>query len=137
MADYQKPLPHATPETRPYWDAARRHELRVQKCKRCGDLVHYPKPMCPSCHGTEFEWVKMSGRGKVYSYTVTYKAFHPGFAEDLPYAVGIIELDEGVRMMSSIIGIAPDKVSVGMPVDVVFDDVTPEVTLPRFAPSRT
>ncbi len=136
MAEYSKPLPVPSPDSKPYWDAARRHELHIQRCKACRAFIHYPKPMCPSCQGTSFEWVLVSGRGRVHSYTVTYKAFHPAFTPDLPYIAAIIELDEGVRLMSNVIGIAPEKMTVDMPVEVVFDDVTPEVTLPKFAPLR-
>lgn len=132
MADYSKPLPRTTPETKQFWEGCRRHELLLQRCMDCGTLRHYPQPMCPTCGSWNAEWAKVSGKGKVYSYIVTAHPFHPGFAAEAPYATAIVELDEGVRLVSSIADCPPEDISIGMPVEVVFDDVTDEVTLPRF-----
>ncbi|MBE0415430.1 MAG: Zn-ribbon domain-containing OB-fold protein [Dehalococcoidia bacterium] len=132
MAQYIKPLPQITAETREFWEGCKRHELLIQRCKDCGVYRHYPRLMCPKCGSWNVEWVKVGGRGKVYTWTVAVQPFHPGFFEDVPYAVVIVELEEGVRMVSNIVDCAPEEIYIGMPVEVVFDDVTEEVTLPRF-----
>ena len=134
VTDYNKPLPHPSEESQPFWDGCKRRELLVQKCRSCQTLVHYPRSVCPVDAGTEFDWAPLSGRGEVHSYTVCHRAFHPGFAEDVPYVAAIIELAEGVRMMSNVIDVDPSKVHIGMQVEVVFEDVTEEITLPKFRP---
>jgi hypothetical protein len=88
--------------------------------------------MCPNCGSWNAEWARLSGKGKVYTYVVAHQPFHPAFASDAPYAVAIVELEEGVRLMSNIVDCEPDDMYIGMPVEVVYDDVTEEVTLPRF-----
>ena len=87
------------------------------------------------CLSSEVEWVRASGRGTVYSFTVTHQNQAPGFREELPYVLAIVELEEGPRIMTNVVGVAPDAVRIGMPVEVVFDDVTPEVTLAKFRPA--
>lgn len=132
MADYNKPLPQITPETREFWQGCKRHELLIQRCKDCGTYRHYPRPMCPKCSSWNVEWAKVSGKGKVYTWIVAVQPFHPGFFSDVPYAVVIVELEEGVRVVSNIVDCKPEDIYIGMPVEVIFDDVTEEVTLPRF-----
>jgi hypothetical protein len=92
--------------------------------------------MCPNCGSWDTEWVKVSGKGKVYSWGVTYRAFHPGFAGDIPYASVIVELDEGVRLTTNIVDVTPEGLYIGMPVEVIFEDVTNEITLPMFRRAR-
>ncbi len=132
MADYNKPLPQITQETREFWEGCKRHELLIQRCKDCGKYRHYPRPMCPKCGSWNAEWAKVSGKGKVYTYIVTHQPFHPGFFADGPYAMVIVGLEEGVRIVSNVVDCRPDDIYIGMPVEVVFDDVTDEVTIPRF-----
>ena len=131
MVEYTKPLPEITPEAKGFWEGCKRHELVIQRCKSCGRLRHYPRPMCPNCHSLNVEWAKVSGRGRVYSFTVVHHPVHPAFL-DVPYAVVIVELEEGVRMVGDVVDAKPEEIYIGMPVEVVFDDVTEEVTLPRF-----
>jgi len=131
---YRKPLPRIDEEARGYWEALARHELYFQRCRDCGTKRFYPRALCPVCLSSATEWVRASGRGVVYSFTVTYQNQAPGFREELPYVLAIVELDEGVRMMTNVVGCAPDAVRVGMPVQVVFEDVTAEITLPKFRP---
>ena len=133
---YNKPLPVPTIESKPYWEACRKHELRIQRCNKCGKYHHYPNAMCPYCHSFELEWAKVSGYGKVYSWVICYQAFHPGFAKEVPYVDVTVELDEGVRMFSRMVDVKPDEMEIGMPVEVVFEDVTPEFTLPMFRRSQ-
>jgi len=137
MADakgYKKPLPRVDEETRGFWEALARHELYVQRCRACDTTRFYPRAVCPACLSSATEWVRASGRGTVYSFTVTHQNQAPGFREELPYVLAIVELAEGVRMMTNVVGCAPDAVRIGMPVEVAFDDVTPEITLPKFRP---
>ncbi|MBI3078993.1 MAG: Zn-ribbon domain-containing OB-fold protein [Deltaproteobacteria bacterium] len=128
------PVPSKLSE--PFWAACKRHELRVQRCQRCGAYRFPPAILCPECLSLETEWTGLGGRGRVFSYVVYHRLYHPAFEADLPYAVALIELEEGVRMIANVVGIAPEKVTCDMPVEVVFEDVTPEVTLPKFRPLR-
>ena len=129
---YSKPIPVATDETRPFWEAARRGELVLQRCRDCGAWRFPPNLLCTECLSAAFEWKAVSGRGKVYSYVVFHRAYHPAFAADLPYAVACIELDEGPRLMSNIVGTSPDRVRCDMPVEVVFEEITSDISLPKF-----
>ena len=137
MADaksYRKPLPRLDEESRGYWEALARHELYVQRCRACGTTRFYPRAVCPSCLSSDTAWVRASGRGTVYTFTVTHQNQAPGFREELPYVLALVELAEGVRLMTNIVGCPPDAVRIGMAVEVVFEDVTPEVSLPKFRP---
>ncbi|MGH8011359.1 MAG: Zn-ribbon domain-containing OB-fold protein [Candidatus Binataceae bacterium] len=133
MSDYIKPLPKPSPTSRPFWEAAKRHELSIQQCDACHAYIYYPRDRCPHCFADKLNWRRVSGRGKVYSYTVVRRASTRSFA-DAPYVLAIVELDEGVRMTTNIVA-PPEKVKVGMPVAVTFDDVTPEHTLVKFQPA--
>jgi uncharacterized OB-fold protein len=133
---YSKPLPHLDEESRPWWEALQRHELYIQKCRECGDVRYYPRAMCTNCMSSNTEWVKCSGRGKVYTFTATYQNNVPGFRESLPYIMAYVELDEGIKMLTNLVDCQPDQVKIDMPVEVVYEDVTPEVTLAKFRPAR-
>ncbi|MDP2727573.1 MAG: Zn-ribbon domain-containing OB-fold protein [Dehalococcoidia bacterium] len=134
MADYEKPLPPITDDTKPFWDGCKRHELLLPKCKACNRIHYYPRMYCPHCMSDDLEWIKASGKGRVYSFTVVHLPPRPAFAPDVPYTVAVIELQEGVHMMSNVVQCPPENVKIGMPVQVVFDDVTEEITLPKFKP---
>jgi uncharacterized OB-fold protein len=131
---YAKPLPRLDEESKGYWEACQRHELVVQRCGSCGTLRHYPRALCPNCLSDRVEWQRCSGRGTVYTFTVTHQNQAPGFRDALPYVLAYVELDEGVRLLTNIVECAPDAVRIGMPVEVVFEAATPEITLPRFKP---
>jgi hypothetical protein len=119
-----------------YWDAARRQELVVPTCEACGHLFFPPRAHCPVCGSAELAWRAVSGRGTVYSYTVAHRPPHPVFAEQCPLAVAIVELDEGPRMISNIIGCDAERLSVGMAVQVAFEPIDDsDVVLPVFAPA--
>ncbi len=121
-------------DNKPYWDYIRQHELRVQKCVKCGKL-HYPvSPICPHCMSLESEWTRLSGKGKVISFVIVHRGRSPLFPPNSPYVVGIIEMEEGIRMLSNVVGCKPEEVKMDMPVEVVFEDVGPELTVPRFKP---
>jgi uncharacterized protein len=129
-----KPVPVPTKETQPYWDGCKQHELRVQKCATCGHHQFYPRLYCTACMSDRVEWIKTSGRAKVLSYTIIYRPVTQAFAGDVPYVVAMVTLDEGPQMMTNIVGCEPEKVSIGMPVQVTFDDWTEEISVPKFKP---
>ena len=120
-------------DTRFFWDGARAGELRVQRCTGCGALRHPPGPMCPRCHGTSFDHVRAAGTGTVFSYVVHHHPPVPG--RRTPFAVALVELPEGVRITGTLVGVAPDAVRVGMPVQVCFEKVDDELTLPCWRPA--
>jgi uncharacterized protein len=127
-----KPLPALDGMNRPFWDAAREGLLRMQCCTGC-QHVRYPiSHVCPNCLSESVEWVDLSGRGTVYSSIVFHQVYHPGFANDVPYNVSLIQLEEGPRMFSNVVGVPPSEVKVGAKVKVIFDAVTPEISIPRF-----
>ncbi len=132
---YQKPLPHIDEVNRPFWEAAKRHELVLQKCQECGHYRYPPGSICPHCLSDRLTWVKVSGRGTVHTWTVFHRAYHPAFTQDVPYAVVVIELEEGPRLLSNLVDCKIEGIRVGRPVEVVFEDVTTEVTLPKFRPT--
>ena len=136
-SEYKKPLPTPSHVSRPFWDAAKEHRLTYQRCTACGTRVFYPRDVCPGpeCFGVgTLEWAESSGKGWVYASSISYQPAHPAFAADVPYVLAIVELDEGVRMHSNVVGIDPKEVAIGMRVEVVWDDVTPEFSLPKFRP---
>ena len=128
---YQKPTPEINDENRAFWEGCRQGELRVQKCSNCGHIRHL-SPACPQCLKAEHEWVAASGRGTVYSWIVVHQRYNRAFEEDLPYNVTIVELDEGPRMVTSLVNVENQDIKAGTPVEVVFDRVTEEITLPKF-----
>jgi len=136
MSEYSGPLPVPTPETRPFWEAARRHELSVQRCRACGHHFFYPRAVCPHCLADEVEWRRVSGRGTVHTFTVVHRG-QRNFPLPTPYVIAIVELAEGPRLMTNLVGIEPDpaKIRIGLPVEVVFEDVSADVALPRFRPA--
>jgi uncharacterized protein len=129
-----KPLPRPYQDTEPYWEAAKEKRLVLQQCKDCGKHQFYPRGVCSHCLGSALDWVEARGRGKVHTFTVCHRAPHPGFAGQVPFVIAVIELDEGVRMMTNIVGCDPKTVRIDMPVKVTFEEATPEVTLPQFTP---
>jgi uncharacterized OB-fold protein len=133
---YLKPLPVIDEEMRPWWEALQRHELYVQKCRDCGDLRYHPRAQCTNCLSPRTEWVRCSGRGQVYTFTATYQNQGAGFRESLPYIMAWVELEEGVKMLTNLVECRPEEAKIGMPVEVVYEDVTPQVTLAKFRPAR-
>jgi uncharacterized protein len=133
MSEYTKPLPRPTATSRPFWEGAKRHELMLQRCSGCEGFIYYPRDRCPNCLSDRLEWQRVSGRGKLYTYTIVRRASTRLFA-DKPYVLAIVELDEGPRMTTNLEA-TPEKIKIGMPVTVYFDDVTPEQTLVKFRPA--
>jgi hypothetical protein len=134
MADYNKPIPVPSTESQPYWDGLREHKLLMPRCDSCDCYWFPPSLHCPRCGSAKWTWTPTSGRGRIFSYVVYHRVYHPGFADEVPYAVAVIELDEGPRMISNVVGIPPDKLVCDMKVEVVYHPITPGITLPRFKP---
>ncbi len=134
MTPAARPLPQITPEMAPFWEAARRHELVVQRCRGCGGLRFPARDLCSRCLSREADWVPVSGRGSIFSFVVMHQVYHPGFADQVPYAVVVVQLEEGARILSNLLDCPVQDVRVDMPVEVVFEELTPEVTLPKFRP---
>ena len=134
MADYGKPLPRGEEFNGEFYRFCRQHELRFQRCRACGTWRHMPRESCQACGSFDWAWERAAGTGRVFSWTVIHRALHPGFADELPYAAVVVELEEGVRIVSHVLDLPVDRLRVGLPVEVVFDDVTADVTLPKFRP---
>jgi uncharacterized OB-fold protein len=134
-AAYAKPLPEPTEISRPFWEAARGHRLLIQRSTKTGKYVFYPRAVSPFGTDDELEWVEVPGRGTVYSFTVARRPTAPQWAGDEPYVIAIVELDEGVHMTANILECEPDAVRIGMPVEVTFQDVSDEISLPQFRPA--
>jgi len=130
------PLPAANAETAGWWEACTEHRLVVQRCTKCGVTRHPPGPVCPACRSTSSEWAELPGTGTVFSFTVVRQAFLPSLADVVPYVVAVVEPDGsgGARFVSDVVDCDPEEVSIGMPVEVVWEDMGPELALPRFRP---
>lgn len=131
---YEKPLPVLDPESQPYLDALKQHRLLLKHCRACQRSHHYPRELCPHCHSDDLEWKQAAGTGRIYSYTVARRPAGPAFKADTPYVVALVELDEGARLMTNIVTADVESVRIDQRVAVQFDDVTPDVTLPKFRP---
>jgi uncharacterized OB-fold protein len=132
-----RPVPEPDALSAPYWNAARRHELHLQRCRSCASFMHPPEENCRHCGSADFEWVPVSGRGTVYSFVVDHRLMVPGFSE--PYVVAQVNPvetdDDVVRITANIRGCDVHDVYIGMPVEVFFEDLTADVTLPQFRPA--
>jgi uncharacterized OB-fold protein len=131
---YSKPLPKIEPEARPYWQYLKEHRLHVQRCARCAVYLFPPGVFCPRCLSAELVWTPVSGRGTVYAWVTMHRAYLPAYEPEVPYNVSLVELDEGVRLWTNVVGCAPSEVRCGMRVEVVYEDVTSEITLAKFRP---
>jgi uncharacterized OB-fold protein len=134
--DMVKPMPKPTPWSAPFWDAAREHRLVLRKCLSCGAFQHPPYPYCGDCFGEDFEWVEASGRATLLAYAVNHFSVPFAFWNDLPYVTAMVELAEGIRMISNVVECDHGLLSNGMELEVVFDDVSEEFTLPKWRPMR-
>ncbi|MFJ9445189.1 Zn-ribbon domain-containing OB-fold protein [Kitasatospora sp. NPDC101235] len=129
-----RPVPLPSSLSRPFWEAARRGELVLPRCSACGLRFFTPEPACPHCWSGTWTYERSAGRGTVYSVTAVHRAPGPGF--EAPYALAVIELDEGVTMLSHVVGLPADEVTIGMRVAVHFQPLTDDITLPCFSPDR-
>lgn len=134
MFAIEKPLPRPSEDSAPFWEAAFKGELRMQRCGDCGHVRFPPSLLCARCLSERAEWVKLSGRGTVFSWIVVHQSQHPAFNPDVPYNVSIIELEEGPRLHTNIVGCPNDKIYIGMPVEVTFEKVNDDTALVKFRP---
>lgn len=134
---YSKPIPVADPDSAPFWEGCRQGKLLIQHCNSCNQNQFPPGNICSSCRSDALVWKEASGRGTVFSWIVVVHPIpKPVYAEDVPYVVALVELEEGVRMPTNIVGCDSDKIAAGMPVKVFFDRVDGDVVLPRFRPEE-
>jgi uncharacterized OB-fold protein len=129
-----KPIPVPSPESAPFWKAAREHRLLVPRCNTCGKSWFPPSQLCPHCLSGDTGWIEASGRGHVFSFVVFHRVYHPAFTDEVPYVVAVVELEEGPRMLTNVIGVPPVDVRCNMPVTVVYDDVADDIAVPKFKP---
>ncbi|MEX2246979.1 MAG: Zn-ribbon domain-containing OB-fold protein [Dehalococcoidia bacterium] len=132
----RRPLPEPTPETREFWDGAKRGELRIQRCRSCGRAYFFPRPFCPHCSSKDVEWFTASGRGTLHTYVINHRPAH-GFDDIAPYVIAVVQLEEGPRMMTNIVGVdpTPEALPVDLPVEVTWESVGDDIALPMFRPA--
>jgi len=135
MEAYRKPVPEPDPVTAPFWESARQKKLLIQYCPDCDTHQFFPQNHCRECLSDKLEWVASTGKGTVYSFTVIHRPPSSAFEQDVPYAVALVDLEEGCRMISSIVDVSPEDVRVGMSVEVVFEEITANISLPKFRPT--
>ena len=132
--DLVKPMPIPTKWSQPFWDAAKQHRLVLRKCSACGYIDHPPYLYCTNCHADEHEWVEASGKAFLAAYAINIFGVPFPFWADLPYVVALVDLPEGPRMISNIVDCEHDQLVNGMELEVVFDDVSDEITMPKWRP---
>lgn len=132
---YRTPKPIMNEDTEKFWQLLQEtRKLHVQQCKNCKTYSHPPRPVCHNCRKYELEWVPTSGKGTIYSYVIYHRPVHPGF--EVPYEVVLVELEEGVRIISNMVDCEPNEVYIGMPVELVVDQVFEDIALPKFRPVK-
>ena len=124
------PLPIPNEDTLPFWEYCRAGDLRVQRCLNCSTLRHPPRPTCARCGSFDFDWHRLSGRGKIYSYAVSHQAIHPALQDLLPHTIVRVALEEGITVTSNLVEV-PASIEIGAPVEVEFERVNDEITLPK------
>jgi uncharacterized protein len=136
MAEAARAKPKPTPETQHFWDGTKAGELRLQRCDACANVYFPPRPFCPSCASRKVSVFKASGKGKLYSYVINHRPAAPGFTP--PYAIAVVELDEGPRMMSNIVDCpqTPESLELDMRLEVAFEKLDDKITLPMFRPAK-
>lgn len=137
MANYfpaAMPLPAVDHDNQGYWDGCKEHKLKIQRCKRCGTFRHAPSPVCFQCHSFEHEYVESQGLGEVYSFIIVHHPVHPATKDVVPYNAVVVQLRDcgNVKITSNILGVRNEDIKIGMPVKVTWEDVAPDVSLPRF-----
>ncbi len=140
MADateYKKPIPMPDEASQPFFEGARQHKLMIQRCLACG-TAHWPvKSRCPVCWSADITWVRASGKATLYTFALMHQVYHPGFATEIPYNVAEVDLEEGPRIISTIVGCPNANLRIGMSLEVTFEDITDVVSLPKFRPTKT
>lgn len=136
MADYNRPLPTATPETRHFWEGTQNGELRLQRCTACKESYFPPRPFCPACGSRAVETYKASGKATLYSYIINHRP-RPDFGTE-PHSIAVVTLSEGPRMMTNIVDCpqTPEALALDMPLEVIFEKASDEISLPKFRPVK-
>lgn len=129
-------LPRITPDAKPYWEGVARHELRYQVCRNCTATVFHARSVCPYCLGEDLPYRASAGLGRVYSFTELYRSPTGAYASRVPYILAIVELDEGFHMFTELLNFGPESVEIGNRVRVVFEEVAPDLVLPKFIPDE-
>ena len=132
----RKPKPRPAPESLPYWQAAREHRLALPKCESCEHFWFPPSRTCPHCLSTQFSFQNVSGKGKIFSFVTFHRVYRPAFEGDVPYVVALVELDEGPRLLTNIMGVSHEEVKCEMRVEVVFDNYDADISIPKFKPVK-
>ena len=139
MAGLRFDLPNPEPETQPFWDGAREGRLVIKRCNDCGEAYFYPRPFCPKCWSVDVSWIDASGRATLYTWSVVHVNDLPPFPERVPYVAAIVELEEGPRMMTNVVGCDFDALEMGMALRATFRSISdePPVTIPVFEPASS
>ena len=134
---YSKPIPIPQGESDYYWEKAKAHELWLRHCDDCNKAYFYPRDICPMCFSRNTSWIQASGKGTLHTFAIVHRAPTPAFRDDAPFVVAMVDLEEGARMPTNLIEVEPDPatIKVGMAVEVVFEDITDEIALPKFKPA--
>ncbi len=135
---YSKPIPVPQGESDYYWEKAKAHELWLRKCDDCNQAYFYPRDICPMCFSRNTSWIQASGKGTLHTFAIVHRAPTLAFRDDAPFVVAMVDLEEGPRMPTNLIDVEPNpaNITIGMPVEVVFEDITDEITLPKFKPEE-
>ena len=126
------PVPEPRPETIKFWEGCKAGEFRLQKCDDCGKVIFYPRAICPGCMSSNISWITSSGKGQVYTFSIHHRGATPAFKT--PYVVALVDLEEGVRVMTNVVNCDVNDVKIGMKVNVIFEPLTDEISLPKFQP---
>ena len=132
MSEYRKPLPKPAVESEPFWHGCKKHQLLLPHCPHCKSYWFPASVTCPQCLSLHWEWKPSPGKGKIHSFGVYHRVYHKGFEPEIPYAVALVQLDEGPRLVSNIVGCTLEELRCDAPVEVVFEDVTENMTLYKF-----
>lgn len=133
---YNKPLPIPDEVSQPFFEGARQQKLLLQECVSCGAWIWPIKPLCDVCWSADLVWASASGKGTLYSFTLMHQVYHPGFEQEVPYNIAIVELAEGLLVTTNVVGCSNDELQIGMPLVVLFEKLTDEINLPKFKPDR-
>ena len=135
---YTKPVPVPQGESDYYWEKAKAHELWLRNCGDCDQAYFYPRDICPHCFSRNTSWIQASGKGTLHTFAIVHRAPTPAFRDDAPFVVAMVDLEEGVRMPTNLVEVEPDPagITIGMAVEVVFEDITDEISLPKFKPAN-
>jgi hypothetical protein len=131
-----KPVPEPDESMQPFYAAAQQGQLALPRCRACQAYLALGTRVCTECLSEETEWQPVSGKGTLFTFGIMHQLYHPGFRDELPYNIAVVELDEGPRLNTNVVGLPHDQLRVGMRLEVAFEQVSPAVSLPRFRPAR-